>query len=134
MPSRCSVRVKEARDLPLMDRDMSGAEFTDAFVEVRFAGFEPRRTAVRRTQQPQWDEDFRFEIVDDSVLQSSPIEFKVRKSMRTATGEGGVTPANNTLARARDAVGDGPRRDHRRRYDRAGPRRLVPTFDADRPF
>ena len=50
MPSRCSVRVIEARDLPLMDRDFAGAEFTDAFVEVRFASFEPCRTAVRRTQ------------------------------------------------------------------------------------
>ena len=77
MPSRCVVRVIEARDLPLMDRDLAGAEFTDAFVEVRFANFEPCRTAVRRTQQPKWDEEFRFEIVDDAVLQASPIEFKV---------------------------------------------------------
>ena len=70
MPSRCSVRVIEARDLPLMDRDFAGAEFTDAFVEVRFASFEPCRTAVRRTQQPKWDEEFRFEVVDDAVLQA----------------------------------------------------------------
>lgn len=75
MPSRCSVRVIEARDLPLMDRDFAGAEFTDAFVEVRFASFEPCRTAVRRTQQPKWDEEFRFEVVDDAVLQARVVSY-----------------------------------------------------------
>jgi hypothetical protein len=27
---------------------------------------------------PQWDEEFRFEVTEDAVLQNEPIEFKVR--------------------------------------------------------
>jgi len=28
---------------------------------------------------PQWDEEFRFEVTEDAVLQNEPIEFKVRE-------------------------------------------------------
>lgn len=31
----------------------------------------------RKTVAPHWDEEFRFEVADDSELQNEPIEFKV---------------------------------------------------------
>ena len=104
MPSRCSVRVIEARDLPLMDRDFAGAEFTDAFVEVRFASFEPCRTAVRRTQQPKWDEEFRFEVVDDAVLQA-----RDARDTRTHTERDGPPSLSHTLTLHGSVLGESAR-------------------------
>lgn len=36
-----------------------------------------RTTICRKTVAPHWDEEFRFEVADDSELQNEPIEFKV---------------------------------------------------------
>lgn len=37
-----------------------------------------QRTAVcKKTLNPYWGEEFKFEVADDSVLQNEPIEFKV---------------------------------------------------------
>lgn len=45
---------------------------------MRFADFEVRKTATaRRTLHPVWNEDFRFEVGDDSVIQNEPLELKV---------------------------------------------------------
>lgn len=56
----------------------SSTDLTDAFVEIRFADLDPHRTAVsRRTLNPVWNEDFRFEIANDSDLQNEPLEIKV---------------------------------------------------------
>lgn len=43
MPSILKIRITCARDLPVMDRT---SELTDAYVELRFADFEPQRTHV----------------------------------------------------------------------------------------
>ena len=71
MPAAIKIRVLEARDLPIMDR---ATEPTDAYVELRFADNSPLRTPVaRRTLNPQWHQDFRFEIADDCDLQDHPL-------------------------------------------------------------
>ncbi|KAJ3023011.1 hypothetical protein HKX48_004634 [Thoreauomyces humboldtii] len=58
-----------------MDR---ATELTDAFVEVKFADFEEHRTQIcKRTLNPVWNEDFRFEVSDDADLQNEPLELKV---------------------------------------------------------
>jgi uncharacterized protein YbjQ (UPF0145 family) len=58
-----------------MDRT---SELTDAYVEVRFADFEVQRTQIcRKTLNPVWNEDFRFEVSDDSDLQNEPLELKI---------------------------------------------------------
>nr|KAJ3418010.1 hypothetical protein HK105_000483 [Polyrhizophydium stewartii] len=58
-----------------MDRT---TDLTDAFVEVKFADFETFRTQIcRRTLNPVWNEDFRFEVSDDADLQNEPLELKI---------------------------------------------------------
>lgn len=44
-----------------------------------YSAFSPsQRTAVcKKTLNPYWGEEFKFEVADDSVLQNEPIEFKV---------------------------------------------------------
>jgi Ca2+-dependent lipid-binding protein len=75
MPSILKVKIINARDLPVMDRS---TDLTDAFVEIRFGSLEPHRTAIcRRTLSPVWNEDFRFEVSNDSDLQNEPLEIKV---------------------------------------------------------
>ncbi|KAI8363778.1 hypothetical protein B0O80DRAFT_434478 [Mortierella sp. GBAus27b] len=75
MPCILKIRVIGARDLPVMDK---ASDLTDAYVEVRFADFEAQRTAVcRKTLNPVWNEDFRFEVTDDADLQNEPLELKV---------------------------------------------------------
>ncbi|KAF9350109.1 hypothetical protein BGX34_001413 [Mortierella sp. NVP85] len=75
MPCILKIRVIGARDLPVMDK---ASDLTDAYVEVRFADFEAQRTTVcRKTLNPVWNEDFRFEVTDDADLQNEPLELKV---------------------------------------------------------
>ncbi|KAF9203563.1 hypothetical protein BGZ49_006276 [Haplosporangium sp. Z 27] len=75
MPCILKIKVVGARDLPVMDK---ASDLTDAYVEVRFADFEAQRTAVcRKTLNPVWNEDFRFEVTDDADLQNEPLELKV---------------------------------------------------------
>ncbi|KAJ3333792.1 hypothetical protein HDU76_003606 [Blyttiomyces sp. JEL0837] len=75
MPCILKVRVVSARNLPIMDRT---TELTDAFVEVRFSDYDSVRTQIcRRTLNPVWNEDFRFEVSDDADLQNEPLEIKV---------------------------------------------------------
>ncbi|KND04384.1 uncharacterized protein SPPG_00115 [Spizellomyces punctatus DAOM BR117] len=58
-----------------MDR---ATELTDAFVEVKFADYEEYRTQIyRRSLNPIWNEDFRFEVSNDADLQNEPLELKV---------------------------------------------------------
>ncbi|KAG0293774.1 hypothetical protein BGZ98_002044 [Dissophora globulifera] len=75
MPCILKIRVIGARDLPVMDK---ASDLTDAYVEVRFSDFEAQRTTVcRKTLNPVWNEDFRFEVTDDADLQNEPLELKV---------------------------------------------------------
>lgn len=75
MPCILKVHVEAARGLPAIDRT---SELADAYVEVRFADAEVQRTLVcRKTLNPIWREDFRFEISDDTQLQDEPLELKV---------------------------------------------------------
>ncbi|RKP23918.1 hypothetical protein SYNPS1DRAFT_23997, partial [Syncephalis pseudoplumigaleata] len=75
MPCILKVKVLAARDLPVMDRK---SELTDAYVEVRYAEFESQRTDIaRKTLAPVWNEDFRYEVSDDSDLQDEPLELRV---------------------------------------------------------
>lgn len=36
-----------------------------------------RTKLCKKTLNPVWEEEFKFEVADDSVLQNEPIEFKV---------------------------------------------------------
>lgn len=74
MPCTIKIRLVEARDLPVHDRT---SKLVDAYVGITFASFEAKSTVSRKTLNPRWDEEFRFDVADDSVLQSQPIEFKL---------------------------------------------------------
>jgi len=104
MPSTVKVRINGARNLPIMDGPsranalVSGvlnlSPSTDAYVSVTLGGhsglvadyelevgpekcFTARTRICRRTLHPVWDEEFRFEVADDTVLQDEPLIFKV---------------------------------------------------------
>ena len=80
MPSVIKIRVVEARELPVMDRQR---KTTDAYVEVRVAGgdvLDARTPVVRNNLNPCWDYDFRVEVGDEGRLQDTPIEFRIMDS------------------------------------------------------
>ncbi|CAK4738250.1 unnamed protein product [Aphanomyces euteiches] len=74
MPCTIKIRLVEARGLPVVDR---ASKVADAYVDITFASFEARSSVSRKSLTPCWDEEFRFDVVDDAVLQSQPIMFKV---------------------------------------------------------
>jgi len=75
MPCILKIRVISARGLPIMDRI---TELTDAYVSVRHGDNEEQRTRIcRKSLNPVWNEDFRFEVSDDSQIQTEPLELKV---------------------------------------------------------
>lgn len=39
----------------------------------------------KKTLNPTWEEEFKFEVADDSVLQNEPIEFKVQCTYKLET-------------------------------------------------
>jgi len=75
MPATLKIRIVAARGLPVMDRT-SG--LTDAFVEARFGSSFSFSTAIaRKTLDPVWRQDARFNVADDSELQNEPLVFRV---------------------------------------------------------
>ncbi|RQM23253.1 hypothetical protein B5M09_002650 [Aphanomyces astaci] len=74
MPCTIKIRLVEARGLPVVER---ASKVADAYVDITFASFEARSTVSKKSLTPRWDEEFRFDVVDDAVLQSQPIMFKV---------------------------------------------------------
>lgn len=76
MPSLVKIKVERGRDLPIMDRNATTEAATDAYVEVRLDEQCQRTNTCRKSLNPIWNEDFRFEVIDDSILQDAPIELK----------------------------------------------------------
>ena len=74
MPSLVKVRVERAVDLPVMD---SNDGSTDAFVLIKLNDQSFQTSTYRKSLSPVWNEDFIFEVADDSSLQDAPLEFKV---------------------------------------------------------
>ncbi|TFJ84540.1 hypothetical protein NSK_004006, partial [Nannochloropsis salina CCMP1776] len=71
-----TVRVVEARDIS-PPGCLTPEEPIDVSIYINFAGQEERTSICRKTVAPYWDEEFRFEVAEDEVLQSEPIEFKI---------------------------------------------------------
>ena len=54
------------------------SELTDAYVELRFADYPPQSTDIcKKSLNPVWNEDFRFEIGDDQDAFLYPFEARV---------------------------------------------------------
>ena len=101
---------------------------TDAYVSVTLGGhsglvadyeegshekcFTARTKICRRTINPMWDEEFRFEVADDTLLQDEPLIFKVcdSEAMREDESIGLVyidlNPLLTQTAREDDMVGN----------------------------
>jgi hypothetical protein len=110
MPSTVKVRVKGARNLPVMDKpsatslaaavgtgvlrnSIASTPITDAYVLVTLGGhysltdqeenqekqkcYTAKTRVCRRTLNPTWDEEFRFDVSSDTLLQDEPLIFKV---------------------------------------------------------
>lgn len=76
MPSLVKIKIERGRDLPATDRNTSTEAATDAFVEVKLHDTVRRTSTCRKNDNPVWNEEFRFEVIDDSVLQDAPVELK----------------------------------------------------------
>eukprot|EP01102_Stenamoeba_stenopodia_P015331 TRINITY_DN5210_c1_g1_i2.p1 TRINITY_DN5210_c1_g1~~TRINITY_DN5210_c1_g1_i2.p1 ORF type:complete len:983 (-),score=198.93 TRINITY_DN5210_c1_g1_i2:102-3050(-) len=84
MPCFITIRVVEARGLPVMDQSTGLA---DAFVEVR-CGKETKQTDVKRKDlNPLWDTTFVFQVNDTAVLYEAPIEFRVIDHDKLSKGD-----------------------------------------------
>ncbi|KAK7195175.1 C2 domain containing protein [Novymonas esmeraldas] len=68
------VTVHEARDLPIMDR---ATGLADPYVVVKLDDMEHTTDIARRTRNPVWGHDFRFDTADLLVLQEDPLEIRV---------------------------------------------------------
>lgn len=115
MPSTVKVRVKSARNLPVMDPSpavgggggggavglalgtrahIGSSPSADAYVVVSLGGhysladqqeeshekqkcYSAKTRVCRRTLHPVWDEEFRFDVSSDTLLQEEPLIFKV---------------------------------------------------------
>lgn len=77
MPSLLKIKIERARDLPIMDRNLQGDASTDAYVVMSLDSQTQRTRTCRKSLNPTFNEEFRFEIVDDSILQDVPLELKV---------------------------------------------------------
>jgi hypothetical protein len=112
MPSTVKVRVRGARNLPVMDNHstttlaavvgnagvlrnpIASTPSTDAYVLVTLGGhfsltdqqeespekakcYTAKTKVCRRTLHPVWDEEFRFDVSSDTLLQDEPLIFKV---------------------------------------------------------
>ena len=77
MPSIIKGHVIQARDLPVMERNMQGDLYTDAYVDIRFGDSSSRTQVKHKTLAPEWNEPFRFDVFDNDDLQSEPLEFRV---------------------------------------------------------
>ncbi|EFA77124.1 C2 calcium-dependent membrane targeting domain-containing protein [Heterostelium album PN500] len=76
MPCILKVRIVEGRDLPIMDRSSALA---DAYVELRCGNQnDPQKTDIKRkTLNPSWNQDFRFDFPNEADLQDKPLDIRV---------------------------------------------------------
>jgi len=77
MPSLVKIKIERGRDLPAVDKSNNSTEAsTDAYVEIKLDDHIQRTSTCRKSDNPIWNEEFRFEVIDDSILQDAPIELK----------------------------------------------------------
>lgn len=55
MPGKVGVKIKAARNLPVMDKS---SETTDAFVEIKLANKEHKTEVFRKSLNPTWNTDW----------------------------------------------------------------------------
>eukprot|EP00045_Choanoeca_perplexa_P013967 m.161060 g.161060 ORF g.161060 m.161060 type:complete len:1008 (+) comp16517_c0_seq2:108-3131(+) len=73
MPATIKVRIGQARDLPVMD---SNSQLTDAYVEIKLNQKSEKTPIIKKSLNPQFDFDCRFEV-DDDDLQDQVLQLNV---------------------------------------------------------
>ncbi|XP_030376593.1 C2 domain-containing protein 5 isoform X2 [Scaptodrosophila lebanonensis] len=74
MPGKVGVKIKAARNLPVMDK---ACDTTDAFVEIKLGPVTHKTDVFRKSLNPTWNTDwFRFEV-DDAELQDEPLQIRL---------------------------------------------------------
>lgn len=59
-----------------MDRNANAESSTDAYVEIKLQDQQQKTSTCRRSLNPIWNEEFRFDVLADSELQDAPLELK----------------------------------------------------------
>ena len=117
MPSTVKVRINAARNLPPMQNTNGPLKLsTDAYVTVTLGGhsefisdyedittflqnsttapkrkcYRDKTKVVRKTLDPVWKEEFRFDVADDTLLQDEPLIFKVFDADALSNGDGSI--------------------------------------------
>jgi hypothetical protein len=83
MPCIVKVRIERAKDLGNSSLSSPG-KTPESLVEIRLAGLKPQLTHSIKSFNPVWDEDFRFEVSDDRILQDGPLQLR---AMDNSTNE-----------------------------------------------
>lgn len=116
MPSTVKVRINAARDLPPLQHVKLSA---DAYVSFTLGGhsefisdiedmspssnmfklgksapkrkcYKDKTSVVRRSLNPEWKEEFRLDVADDTLLQDEPLIFTVYDADAISTGDGAI--------------------------------------------
>ena len=120
MPSTIKVRINAARNLPAMQTSNGPLKLTtDAYVQITLGGhsefisdyedlsptssysknaattpkrkcYRAKTKVVRKNLNPLWEEEFRLDVADDTLLQDEPLIFKVSDADALSNGDGSI--------------------------------------------
>ena len=81
MPSLIRIKINKAFNLPSQSsNDCNNSEDDETLnssVLIEFGSYEKKTHTCINTCNPIWNESFRIEVVDDSILQDTPLELRV---------------------------------------------------------
>jgi hypothetical protein len=73
MGATVKIHIKQARNLPIMDR---ASNLADAYVQLKFGpNFDERTPVAKKTLNPIFNQTFRIEVDDVTYIQDNVIEF-----------------------------------------------------------
>ena len=75
MPCIVKVHIERAKDL-IGSGSLSSGRVPESMIEIKLAGLKSQTTHSIKGFNPVWDEDFRFEVSDDRILQDGPLQFR----------------------------------------------------------
>jgi C2 domain len=79
-----AAAIASALEDPSSMGKSSGSTSKADIIAASRPGYEARTKVCRRTTMPVWDEEFRFDCSDDTLLQDEPLIFKVFDSCDTS--------------------------------------------------
>ena len=52
--------------------------------------YQDQTRVIRKSLNPEWEQEFRFDVADDSLLQDEPLIFKILDSDALSSGDGSI--------------------------------------------